>query len=290
MARIKDLKEKNQELNVNLIDILKNYDVSDTNKYLPFLISIFKELEFINEVERLIFELIDSSFQGSLKPSIELFEKYQNTKHVENKDINTYSLDTFLALTGKLENIISESDIKNEQTIEIVDNDKINIVIPLTQPAIDIYCSGTKWCLVSGEYTAFTAGGHEYWNKHFYFIVNIKRDIHKVDKFNCISNENTMDFHKLDDKSKSRIAIQVTPSSNNVEVWFGNDKKYSDSQAKNARIFNDLLLNEFITAEECRLMNEYIDKNLTAKELSQQRNISANVATKSRKNVIETPF
>jgi hypothetical protein len=167
---LKHLKEQNPELNINIIDLISEFDPTKTKKLTPFLLKVLKNefeaekphmywgdghkemTEMVSKVKQ--FPLIKMKtanwiFQCLGVVNLErltLFADYLERGLINNKDITTYnSFQDIMVEIG----IASTKEMlkKSKKDIMIVhDDDEWLFFKPLTHEAAMTYGFGTKWC------------------------------------------------------------------------------------------------------------------------------------------------
>jgi hypothetical protein len=167
---VKQLKEQNPDLNINIIDILSNIDNTKTKKLIPFLIKLFKnknkeitndnhyyDLErrpYVKEMslglcdtqKAIILWILDWYIGFDDIENIPIFVDYLDRGLIDNKDISTYqTMDDMVLEIGKAST--KEMLSKDRKNIMIVhDDDEWMFFKPLTYNASVTYGYGTKWC------------------------------------------------------------------------------------------------------------------------------------------------
>jgi hypothetical protein len=167
---LKHLKEQNPDLNINIIDLISEFDPTKTKKLTPFLLKVLKNqfeaekphmywgdnhkemTEMVSKVRQ--FPLIKMKtanwiFQCLGVVNVErltLFTDYLERGLVDNKDISTYN--SFQDIMSEI-GIASTKEMlkKSKKDIMIVhDDDEWLFFKPLTHEAAITYGFGTKWC------------------------------------------------------------------------------------------------------------------------------------------------
>ena len=200
MSKIDGIKEQYPHLDMSLIDVLKKFDTSGTNKYIPLFCKLFnKHLDFsvrsseLDNHSKMLHALIEDLtfigvditsfstnelymvshfFQMFNRSDIRTFKKFMDfseKKLIENKDITSYK-----DLSG-IECAVSLAELKNmnkELTKSVIkehEDDTWLIIRPLTHEASKKYGANTKWCTTSeGNLETFI----RYWSEGIllYFI------------------------------------------------------------------------------------------------------------------------
>jgi len=180
MSKIDGIKEQYPHLDMSLLDVLKKFDISGTNKYIPLFCKIFKKNmdysmatnEFTNAEEVLMEyhdELGDMGFDPNAFSTNEVFMAnhllaifrrhelrtfnkfmdFNERKLIDNKDITTFKD------YNELENAVSLAEIKNlnkelsKSVIVEYEDDNWLIIRPLTHEASKKYGATTRWCTAS---------------------------------------------------------------------------------------------------------------------------------------------
>lgn len=167
---VKQLKEQNPDLNINIIDILSKIDNTKTKKLIPFLIKLFKNkikeivddnhyidldrrpyvkemsLGLCDTQKSIILWILDWYIGFDDIENIPIFVDYLDRGLIDNKDISTYqTMDDMVLEIGKAST--KEMLSKDRKNIMIVhDDDEWMFFKPLTYNASVTYGYGTKWC------------------------------------------------------------------------------------------------------------------------------------------------
>jgi len=166
---LKHLKEQHPDFNINLIDLISEFDPTKTKKLTPFLLKGLKDVldlgknhiywgnQNINQELKMKLEqlplikmrignwLYDNFGEDNLS-KLPLFVDYLERGLVDNKDISTYdSFQDIMTEIGKAST--KEMLKKSKKDIMIVhDDDEWLFFKPLTHEAAITYGFGTKWC------------------------------------------------------------------------------------------------------------------------------------------------
>lgn len=180
MSKIDGIKEQYPHLDISILDVLKKFDISGTNKYLPLFCKIFKKkfdyqtmvyenrssedvlLESYEELNDIGFE--PNSFSANeifmvfhlleifRKHELKTFKKFMELsekKLIDNKDITSFKD------YDEIENAVSLAEIKNlnkelaKSVITEHEDDNWLIIRPLTHEASKKYGATTRWCTSS---------------------------------------------------------------------------------------------------------------------------------------------
>ena len=170
MNKNERLSKDNPEFQVNLIDLLRILDPSESGKFMTFLIKQFKEV-VLNENNKLMGTEV-TDMLDKLSPDLSPIEKYQLSilllyigkenlyalwefnKHldenrIEEKDIQKY------ASWSNIANAVMDAEIKQNEKelrkqIDVIYDDHDWVVLkPLSFESSLAYGAGTKWCTAS---------------------------------------------------------------------------------------------------------------------------------------------
>ena len=158
----RDLKLKNKDLEINVIDILSELDPSKSNKFTPFLVKMLRnglkerklprlksktqvQKDYILErTTRLVIGLLGVENLESLKDFHRHSEKNRITKN--KRDINQYNNWVDLEKEVAFASIKENQKILEKEVIRVVETDEWVAIRPLTLESSLIYGAGTKWC------------------------------------------------------------------------------------------------------------------------------------------------
>lgn len=150
---------------------------------------------------------------------------------------------------------------------------------------MDKYGKGSKWCLVSGEYTAFTGGQYKYWREKLYIIINIKHRPERLKNFISYKSNMKHLVKEMDTQSLSKWVIEVNATTDSTSIWSGNDKQVIDTTSSASRFLFELLSSGYVNNDNLDKIIPWLHENkISAKRLSNQHGINDNLATKSLKN------
>lgn len=167
---LKQLKEQNPDLNINIIDILSKIDNTKTKKLTPFLIKLFKNknkeirednhyydlerrpyvkemsLGLCNTQRSIILWILDWYIGFEDIENLPIFVDYLERGLIDNKDISTYQTmdDIVLEISKAATKEMLSKDRKNIMIVH--DDDEWMFFKPLTYNASVTYGYGTKWC------------------------------------------------------------------------------------------------------------------------------------------------
>lgn len=159
MGRIDDLKEQHPYLNINILDVLKTLDPSGTNKYLMFLLRIFKDsiqLTDNKEGSKKVSDFIanklkDRIFEKDDVTTLNKFEKYSRDKLFDADISQIHTFKQLKEFVDKGDFIIEQKKLEKE-VIKWYEDDQWLLLTPLTSVSAETYGKGTKWC-VTNAYT-----------------------------------------------------------------------------------------------------------------------------------------
>jgi hypothetical protein len=145
MANKRELKKQNPDYTIDLVEILAGKDPSDTNKYLPFMISQTKE--WVKWIKN---EMQEETFKEMFEV-VESFEDLSNRNLLENKDIYSYESPEDIVESIKFaKEKVTRSEVKKKETEVVHEDDRWFVLIRLTHRSSNMYGKSTKWC-VAGE-------------------------------------------------------------------------------------------------------------------------------------------
>lgn len=184
MSKIDGIKEQYPYLDISLLDILKKFDVSNTNKYLPLFCKIFKKsfdfrsaMDDLSEPEQALLEHIDELKSMGFDPNLfstneiffvnhfmSIFKHYElatfrkfmdlnERKLIENNDITSYKD------YNEIENSVSLAEMKylnielSKSIYKVHEDESWLIIRPLTHEASRKYGATTRWCTASEKDT-----------------------------------------------------------------------------------------------------------------------------------------
>lgn len=158
MSKIKELKEKNPNFVIDLIQLMSERDPSGTNKYLKFMIETSKPFveSYFNSGK-----FMDQSFI-QLFTLIKKFEKYAEENLLEEKDIYAY------ASVDDIERAIKDADaaaelrsVKTTETLVLFEDADRILVKPLSKRSSATYGKNTKWCTSENDGGSFQSYASE---------------------------------------------------------------------------------------------------------------------------------
>ena len=170
MAQLDKLKKENPELSINIIDILRKFDPSDTGKFTPFLIKQFTEhvkegtetlieqevkhamdtlIPNANHIEQMFFRIMIYNIGIENLHNLWEFDKHLKSNRVEEKDIQKYETWDDITNSVYLADLkVKEKELRGQIDI-LYDKDGWFVLKPLSLEASLAYGAGTKWCTAS---------------------------------------------------------------------------------------------------------------------------------------------
>lgn len=169
---IKTLKKQNKELNINLVDVLSQFDPSESGKLTPFLLKMYKKQFLINKKEetknrsnyeptvlekvmdkaslpkmdQLIRNVIMDRFGYENIEYLIKFNEHLENKRVENSDITSYG-DWSQIRSEVVKAEIKMLDKELSKQVEIIHQDETWLILkPLSFKSSLVYGSNTRWC------------------------------------------------------------------------------------------------------------------------------------------------
>lgn len=244
MAKLKDLKTQNPEYVINLIDILAKKDPSNTNKYLPFMISQTKEwLDwFVDELEKNTFkEMFDI---------VKEFDELSERNLLENKDIYSYQSNQDIVDEIKLaREKVTKSEVKKKETLVLHEDDRWLVLKPLTSRSSNMYGKSTKWCVASEDHN-FKKYYSDY-TKEGILVFLIDKSVKEKD---CRSNPySKVAFHNYINRD------------DNLTIWDSKDSQLNVPQM--------MKLYKSVPSEIIDIINEEMEGKKSNEALAKERNI-----------------
>lgn len=161
---LKNLKEQNPDMNINLIDLISKLDTTKTKKITPFLVNFLKNSDWkyesyynryirgdenfkeLNLFEKFFYVRILEYFFGDDVNTINDFCGFLEKGLIERKDISTYK--TLEEINDEVCKASTKEMLrKSKKDIMIVHDDEEWIMFkPLSHSASITYGYGTKWC------------------------------------------------------------------------------------------------------------------------------------------------
>ena len=152
MGKIKQLKDRNQEFTIDLIDLFCEMDPTKTNKYVPYMVK--KTKKYMEMVRK---QMMEKNFQ-ELFDLVQDFEELSDRDYIKDKDIYKYNRLVDLREVvdkGRQEKDIKEIDKDNADLL--YKDDEYVLIYPKTLEGSQIYGRATKWC------TSATKSAFEEW-------------------------------------------------------------------------------------------------------------------------------
>lgn len=154
MSKIKDLKDKNPNFNIDLIQMLSDRDPSGTNKYLPFMVQSSQEFvkAYFNSgkfMQQAFFQLLNL---------VNNFEKYASENLLTQKDIYAYThVDDIEDAIKEAEMRAEERNVKTTETLVLFEDADRILIKPLSKRSSAVYGKNTKWCTSENDGQAFAS-------------------------------------------------------------------------------------------------------------------------------------
>jgi len=225
MPKIDDLKKQYPEFDITLIDLFKNLDNTESNRYLPIICKLLvdsviktgRNYDFDSYFERIGFKKNNLSehqliianhflriFENDTYNLIHQFKNLDKKKLLENKDLLTYKdADEII----KDISISALKEVKKSFEKEIYkefEDDKWVFVRPLTFEASLKYGAATKWCTTSiGEKRYFA----KYWYRGVLVYVINKETGYKFAIYKEVNNDDELSFWDASDRRIDSMEI-----------------------------------------------------------------------------------
>jgi hypothetical protein len=234
MSRLENLKHQNKDLNINLIDLLAQADPSDSYKYLPFLIKMFKSNFTTNG------DILRHLFTREHLFNLHKFEEHSKANRIKNKDIGMYT--SFKQIESEVKSADEIVRLKEleKQVKKIYESDQWLVLIPLSYESAKMYGANTKWCVTQ----------ERYWNQYIseYKIVYI--------------------INKTDD---SKFAISSKNNGKLVEGWLADDSAVSPFMIPIPSELLAIITDEIRDTESIDSMQEYLNLHKRSAMLEKSR-------------------
>jgi hypothetical protein len=206
MSKIKELKAKHPEFNINLdlIELFSEKDPTDTNKYLPFMVKITKE-----HIEELVRYCKEEYFE-QLYTLVSDFDDLAKRNQLDNPDIYSYdNIDELIESIELGKEKVTKSQIKTKETHIIHEDGRWSIIMPLSARSSNVYGKSTKWC---------TASEDNNFEKYFNQYTENGILIYIIDK-------NVKDKDVFENKL-SKVAIHINKDdADSLSMWDSKDNK-----------------------------------------------------------------
>jgi hypothetical protein len=189
MSKFDDLRKQNPSWDVSLLDLIKQADPSDSNRYVAFLLKCIKKN--ILEPDKVI-----SSLSGISNERLKQFHEWHLQDMIEKKDILQYPNNLEFDIQYNLAEEKAKMKAAESEVKKIHEDDEWLILLPQSYEAAALYGRKTKWCITQRTHW------DSYKNKHFFiYIINKKNDKEKY----CVSRE----FHSREFRYKVWIAADT---------------------------------------------------------------------------------
>ena len=160
--------KEHPEYIVNLIDVFRKLDPSDTGKFLPFIMKQFNDKININSlsdaetdtiinaispngsrIEKYLLMILFHTLGKDNLYALWEFEKHLIANRVEQKDIQKYkNWDDIINATMMADLKVKEKELR-KQIITLFDDDEWLVLKPLSYQSSLAYGANTKWCTAS---------------------------------------------------------------------------------------------------------------------------------------------
>jgi len=228
MSKINRLNKEHPEFTVNLIDLIRRFDPSDSGKFMPFL------LKCVNEQFKILKDQTDAETNQTLKILISdgnpiekyltmmlyyvigrnnlyalwEFEQHLANNRIENKDIQNYKTwDDIINAVYTAELKVKEKELRKQVDVIYDDNDWL-ILKPLSFAASLAYGAGTKWCTASKNNPTYF---YDYSNRGVLVYIINRRTGYKVGMFaklvNHMKKNVNISFWSADDKQAESMEL-----------------------------------------------------------------------------------
>lgn len=169
MSKIDRLTKEHPEFTVNLIDLIRRFDPSDSGKFMPFLLKRVNEqfktpknkidtetnqiLKILisdeNPIEKYLTMILYHTIGRDNLYALWEFEQHLASNRIENNDIQNYKTwDDVINAVYMAELKVKEKELRKQVDVIYDDNDWV-ILKPLSFAASLAYGAGTKWCTAS---------------------------------------------------------------------------------------------------------------------------------------------
>jgi hypothetical protein len=225
MPKIDDLKKQYPEFDITLIDLFKNLDNTESNRYLPIICKLLmdsiiksgRNYDFDEYFQRIGFKKNNLSehqliianhflriFENDTYNLIHQFKNLDKKKLLENKDLLTYKdADEII----KDISISALKEVKKSFEKEIYkefEDDKWVFVRPLTFEASLKYGAATKWCTTSINEKRYFA---KYWYRGVLVYVINKETGYKFAIYKEVNNDDELSFWDASDRRIDSMEI-----------------------------------------------------------------------------------
>jgi hypothetical protein len=197
MSKFNDLRSQNPSWDVNIFDLLKKADPSDTNRYVGFILKCIK-INCANPNE-----ILDKMVGGNLS-KLQKFHAWHEEGLIEKKDILQYrDWDEFETQYKKAEEKEKMREAEKQVT-KIHEDEEWLLLLPKSYEAAKLYGNATKWCITQTSH----------WNNYkerYYYIYIINK---KTNKKFCINKDVRSSKYQAwdaEDKQIDVLDISIPP-------------------------------------------------------------------------------
>ena len=160
----KELKKQNPELEINLVDLISNFDPSTTGKFTTFLIKMFKKSLKGNRLDER--GVSDPEFDAQTwlsdgiyhmlggSENIQILNDFnhhlaENRIPTDQKDIGKYESWNEINRTVSIATLKQKEKLLEKEILKVVDTEEWLAIRPLTFASSLVYGGNTKWCTTS---------------------------------------------------------------------------------------------------------------------------------------------
>jgi hypothetical protein len=216
MISITEIKEKyKDQLNIDLLDLLKKYDPSAQNKssqfkYTKWLVSCTDEIE---NLKKSILDEFTDWLENDYKKDCAAFDELVKEGFIKGSDSDIFKFKSVEDLNKVLEVAKQQRELKRREKEfhKYFEDEDYMIGTPLTYEASLTYGSNTKWCTASKD-----TSNHFYSYSKNVLIYFISKKNHQKETFGVYLQPEKLvsDFKNLDSKGKKFTDIQK-----HIEFW-----------------------------------------------------------------------
>lgn len=236
---IKNLKEQNKSLNVNIIDLLSEFDTTKTKKLTPFLVKLLKESRenrnsLLSDVKRVYKEVLVDYLGRTNLEMLKHFASHLENNRITNMDINSYSnWDQIISETNKADLKLLDKEVSKQ--IEVIHQDDEWLILkPLSFKSSLAYGSNTKWC------TAMKTEPDYFYryskNGILIYVINkingVKYGFNSSPEEFSVWNQTDVRIDSLETIIPSNLLLRIKEFSN-LSVHGCNYNKFSDEEISN---------------------------------------------------------
>ena len=281
--KIKDLKKKYSEYTKSILDIVRMVDPSKNGKYMDFLMTEIdmrtrnriregysEEIEKvipkdISNMEYVQLEIVAERFGYGFESFLRIheFDKYCNSGHIEDKDIQNYKT------LGDLEQVVEDvkDQLMNKSTVSkykkiYSDDDGWLVIKPLNFRASRKYGGNTKWCTTMVNRQNYF---YQYSDNMLLYIMNTETNV----KWAVLYEHNKFDKHGP--RGGGEYDVTVRDRSEGELSWWNVEDKRVDSYFVIIPDHLEKVIMDHVLSEE--YPNSYYFDDETKKEREDYKNI-----------------